>query len=63
VLSIDGVGTLPNVVIANPTQVDLVSWAVISCEVIVTVVAQVKDDFLLRLMHDKHVFPSSCKGF
>jgi hypothetical protein len=45
VLLIDGVYTLANVVIANPTQVDLVSEVVISCEVIVIVVVQVKDDF------------------
>jgi len=27
VLSIDGIGTLVNVVIVDPTQVDMVSWA------------------------------------
>jgi uncharacterized protein with FMN-binding domain len=36
---------LANVVIANSTQVDLVSEVVISCEVIVIVVAKVKSDF------------------
>lgn len=46
-LSIDSVCTLANVVIANPTQVDLVLQVVISCGVIVTIAAQVKDDFIV----------------
>jgi hypothetical protein len=57
VLSIDGVGTLANVVIANPTQVDLVSRAVISCEVIVTVATQVKDDFYCDRCMTNMFFP------
>jgi hypothetical protein len=45
VLSIDGVCKLANVVIFNPTQVDLVSHVVIYCGVIVIVATQVKNEF------------------
>jgi hypothetical protein len=34
--------TLANVIIVDPTQVDLVSWATLSCEVIATLTAQMK---------------------
>jgi hypothetical protein len=43
VLLIDGVHKLVDVVIANPTQDDLVSWAIISHRVITIVVIQAND--------------------
>ncbi len=51
-LLIGGVRTLANVVIVNPTQVDLVSWDVISHGVATIVVLQEKDGFY----HDR--FPT-----
>ncbi len=44
-LLVNGVHMLINIVIVNPTQVDLVSKATISCEVVVTVTVQMKDNF------------------
>jgi hypothetical protein len=44
-LLVDGVHTLVDVIIIDPTRVDLVSWATISCEVATTVAVQVKVDF------------------
>jgi hypothetical protein len=43
VLLVDGVHTLTNVVIANPTQVDLVSQVALFHGVAMIVAAQVKD--------------------
>jgi hypothetical protein len=42
VLLVNGVCTLANVVIANPTQVDLVSQIVFSHGIVITVATQVK---------------------
>jgi hypothetical protein len=49
-LLIDDIHTLIDVVIANPTQADLVSWMALSHGVVVTLVAQVKEG----LYHDCH---------
>jgi hypothetical protein len=49
VLSIDGVRMLKDVVIANLTWIDLVSWATLSHGVTSTIMAWVKDD----LYHDQ----------
>jgi hypothetical protein len=49
----DGVCTLTYVVIADPTQVDLVSWASFSCGVSAIVAIQAKDGFYCdRLLVD-----------
>jgi len=45
VLSINGVHTLANVVIINPTRVDLVLQATFSYGVVMTITTQVKDGF------------------
>jgi hypothetical protein len=50
VLSIDGIRTLANVVIADPTQAYLVSRVVVSCGVTVLVMVQVKK----RLHYDHY---------
>jgi hypothetical protein len=44
-LSTDGICTLVDVMIIDPTWIDLVSQAVSSCEVVVMVVAQAKEGF------------------
>ncbi len=44
-LSVDGVYTLVDIVIADPTQVDLVSQVVFFCGVAIIVAIQVKDGF------------------
>ncbi len=44
-LSIDGVHTLVDVVIIEPTQTGLVSWATFSHGVVAIVAAQAKDHF------------------
>jgi hypothetical protein len=49
VLSIDGVYTLTNLVIIDPTWIDLVSWATLSHGVATIVIARVKDG----LYHDQ----------
>jgi hypothetical protein len=48
VLSIDGVHTLLNVIITNPTQIDLVSQATISRGIVMTIMIQTKN----ALYHD-----------
>ncbi len=45
VLSIDGVYKLVNVIITNPTWIDLVSWGVLSRGVVATIMTQTKDGF------------------
>ncbi len=60
-LLVDGVCTLANVVIINPTQIDLVSLVVFSCGVVVTIPG--KGWSLSRLVPNGHVSPSSYKGF
>jgi hypothetical protein len=47
-LSTDGICNLVDVMIIDPTWVDLVSWAASSCEVVVMVVAPAKEG----LYHD-----------
>ncbi len=44
-LLVDYVRTLIDVVIGDCIRVDLVSWAVFSCEVATIVTIKVKDDF------------------
>jgi hypothetical protein len=39
VLCANGICTLPNIIITNPTQLDLIFWIGSSCEVIATMVA------------------------
>lgn len=39
---IDDIRTLTNVVIVDPIQANLVSWVALSCEVVVTLAAQMK---------------------
>jgi len=63
VLLVNGVCTLANVVIANPTQVDLVSRAIFFHGVTMIVVTQAKEWFLSQLVLSEHVFPCSYKGF
>jgi hypothetical protein len=45
VLSINGVGTLTNVIIIDPIQIDLVSLAIFSRGIVATMTIQVKDGF------------------
>jgi len=45
ILSIDGICTLADVIIVDPSQAYLVSWLVISCGVAVIVTVQVKEGF------------------
>jgi len=45
VLLVDGVHTLVNIVIADPTQVDLVSRIVFSCGVVAIAEVQAKEGF------------------
>ncbi len=40
---VDGVCTLTDVVITNPVQIDLISWATLSCGVVAIVVVHAKD--------------------
>jgi hypothetical protein len=61
VLSINGVCTLADVVITNPTQIDLVSWAIFFHAVAVTIATQ--GWFLSRLVPNEHVSPFSCRNF
>jgi hypothetical protein len=56
----DGVQTLADIVI---TQIYLVSWATIFCEVTATIMVEVKDVFLLQSISSGHVFLFSHKGF
>jgi hypothetical protein len=48
VLSINGVCTLADVVIIDPTQVDFVSWATFFHGVVMRVAAQVKDGLIFH---------------
>jgi hypothetical protein len=47
-LSVDGVYTLADVVILDPTRIDLVLWVVFSCGVTMAIAIQAKDG----LYHD-----------
>jgi len=42
-LSINNVHMMVDVVIVDPTQIDLVSWITLSCGVVMTIATQVKD--------------------
>lgn len=60
-LSVDGVCTLANVVIINPTWVDLVSW--VFHGVLTTIMAMAKDDFYHDQFLTKMFFPLNVKVF
>jgi hypothetical protein len=62
-LLVDDVHTLANIIIIDPTRVDLVSWTIIFCGGIMTIVVQMKDG----LYHDQFpinmFFPLDMKVF
>ncbi len=62
-LSINGVCTLADVVIIDPTQVDFVSWATFFHGVVMRVAAQVKDGLYHKSVPHGHVSPSSYRSF
>jgi hypothetical protein len=43
VLLVDGIRTLADIIIANPTQADLVSWSAFSHGVVMSLVVQMKE--------------------
>jgi hypothetical protein len=63
VLLINGVHTLVDVVIVDPTQVDLISWATISCGVATLVVTQANDGFYWDRFSTDIFFPLVVKVF
>jgi hypothetical protein len=63
VLSVDGVYTLVDIVIADPTQVDLVSQVVFFLRGCNNSCDSSEGWFLSQLIPSGHVSPSSCGGF
>jgi hypothetical protein len=63
VLSIDGVHTLVDVVIINPTRVDLVLQAAFSRGVVMKIIAQVKDGLYCNRFLTYMFFPLVIKVF
>jgi hypothetical protein len=61
VLLVDDVGMLVDIVIINPTQVDLVSQGIISYRVVT--ISSNKGWFLSQPILHGHVFLSNCRGF
>jgi len=59
--SVNGVYTLLDVVIVNPTQVDLMSWVAFSCGVATTIAIEAKNGFYYDRFLSNMFLPSIIK--